>query len=58
VTPAAAFDFQKPDLGAWFCFVGVETVRSIVAERMPGEQGGLSREQAVSAAAALARSLA
>jgi Acyl carrier protein phosphodiesterase len=54
-TPDQAFGLEKPFLDAWFRFVGINQVHSIVAEQTLGAEGASVRSSAMEAVAMLAQ---
>lgn len=56
MTPAKAFDLQRPYMETWLKFVGVEDVVSIVVERtLFGPEGKVDRREAIDQARVIAR---
>lgn len=56
-TPDQAFGLEKPFLDAWFRFVGINQVHSIVAEKTLGPAGANIRASALEAVTLLAQNI-
>ncbi|MNH37694.1 FMN-dependent NADH-azoreductase [compost metagenome] len=56
-TPDQAFGLEKPFLDAWFRFVGINQVHSIVAEQTLGPAGASIRASALEAVTLLAQNI-